>query len=518
MSFSTVLSAAMEGLSVEFVHVEADISNGLPMFHMVGYLSSEVKEASERVRTAVRNSGIELPARKMVINLSPATVKKRGAAFDLPIAAAILGSLGLVTEKSLEDTLIIGELSLDGRLREVSGILPIVMAAKEAGCRACILPKSNAAEGSLVDGIKIIGAEWLQEVYGYLCGTLEIEPEKRSAGLVECGRSKRSSIRGEQAPDYSDIHGQEAVKRAVEVAVAGGHNILMVGPPGSGKSMIARRIPTILPPVTWEESLEITKVYSIMGLVDEESPLVTKRPFRSVHHTVTRSALIGGGAIPSPGEISLAHGGVLFLDELTEFQKPVLEVLRQPLEEKKIRITRKHGSYVFPADFILVAAMNPCPCGNYPDLERCSCTPGQIQQYLSKISQPFLDRIDICIEAPRVEYEYLKKDSVEESSEQIRKRVCEARKIQSTRYEGDRASVNAVLPAGKLKNYCQLGQEEEAVMEQAFTKLGLTARTYHKTIRVARTIADLSGEERINASHIKEAIGYRMINKKYWGR
>lgn len=512
MSFSTVLSAAVDGLAVEFVHVEADVSNGLPMFHMVGYLSAEVKEASERVRTAIRNSGFQLPAKKVVINLSPAAVKKRGAAFDLPIAVAILVSLGHLPETMLENTLIIGELSLDGRLQEVSGILPIVMEAKRTGKSTCILPKSNEAEGALIEGMNIIGAQSLEEVCGYLCGERNISPRKCNTTF---GYGRKQAYQG---MDYCDIQGQEAVKRAVEVAVAGGHNILLIGPPGSGKSMIARRIPTILPAMTREESLEITKIYSIMGMVDKESPLITERPYRSVHHTVTRSALIGGGIIPTPGEISLANGGVLFMDELTEFHKPVLEVLRQPLEEHKIRITRKCGSYIFPADFMLIAACNPCPCGNYPDLERCSCTPGQIQQYLSKVSQPFLDRIDICIEVPQVAYVELKSTGEGKSSREMAKGVQRAREIQSSRYRKKEFQVNASIPVKELSTYCRLGLEEEKLMEQAFARLGLTARTYHKTIRAARTIADLAGEKDIKVPHIKEAIGYRTMNKKYWGR
>lgn len=350
MSFSTVLSASIQGLKVEFVHVEADVSNGLPAFHMVGYLSSEVKEAAERVRTAIRNSGLDYPARKTVINLSPATVRKRGAAFDLPIAVSILISLGELPQESTEGMLLIGELGLDGSVQKVPGILPIVLEARSAGIRSCIVPKDNAAEGALAEGMSVVGVKNLEEVFCYLSGQLHLEaqpyPERG-------GGSKK-----EELLDYSDIQGQESVKRAVEVAVAGGHNLLLVGPPGSGKSMAAKRIPGILPPLTMEESMEITKIYSIMGLVENEAPLIRQRPFRSVHHTATRAALIGGGLMPVPGEISLAHGGVLFLDELPEFQKSVLEVLRQPLEEHRIRISRSHGSYIFPANFMLVSAMN----------------------------------------------------------------------------------------------------------------------------------------------------------------
>lgn len=510
MSFSTVLSASIQGLKVEFVHVEADVSNGLPAFNMVGYLSSEVKEAAERVRTAIRNSGLEFPAKKTVINLSPATMRKRGAAFDLPIAVSILVSLGQLSGKSVKEMLIIGELGLDGAVQEVPGILPVVLEAREAGIPICIVPKANAPEGALVDGVKVIGVRSLAEVFRFLSGALQIDeqpyPKTRSGTVIS------------EALDYSDIQGQESVKRAAEVAVAGGHNLLLVGPPGSGKSMAAKRIPSIFPPMTMEESMAITKIYSIMGLVDRESPLISQRPFRSVHHTATKSALIGGGLIPSPGEISLAHGGVLFLDELPEFQKSVLEVLRQPLEEHQIRISRAHGSYVFPANFMLVSAMNPCPCGCYPDFERCTCTPGQIQHYLGKISQPFLDRMDICVEAPKVKYESLKSRKKQESSAEIRTRVCRAREIQNMRYAGTEIISNAMLGVQELEQYCTLNKAESRLMERAFSALGLTARTYHKILKVARTIADLEGAETILEKHIKEAIGYRTMDKKYWGR
>ncbi len=512
MAFSNVVSAALSGIQAEIIHVETDVSNGLPVFHMVGYLSSEVKEASERVRTAIRNCGIQLPPKKIIVNLAPATIRKRGASFDLPIALSVLASMGIFHENSLSGTLVIGELGLDGSIQKVSGVLPIVRKAVQAGFHTCIVPKQNETEGGLVEGISIVGASHLREAFLHLKGEQKIAPYQK-----EMEGSGEGKIRLRRV-DYSDIQGQEAVKRACEVAVSGGHNLLLLGPPGSGKSMTAKRIPTILPPPSLEESMEITEIYSIMGKVDEKYPLITERPFRSVHHTTTKAALIGGGGIPMPGEISLAHGGVLFLDELAEFRRPVLEVLREPLEDHLIQLARSQGHYTFPADFMLVAAMNPCPCGNYPDLEKCTCTQGQILQYLSKISQPFLDRMDICTEAPRIAYEALSAPKPQETSEQIKERVCRVRELQKERYRGTQIINNGRLGIKEMEAYCVLGREEEQLMRRAFSSLGLTARTYHKILRVARTIADMEGEERIRPPHIKEAIGYRSFDKKYWGR
>ena len=509
MSFSTILSAAIDGLGVELVRVEADVSNGLPVFHMVGYLSSEVKEAGERVRTAIRNSGFDYPAKRTVVNLSPADIRKRGASFDLPIAVAIMASLGQISPEAAEGCLITGELGLDGRVRKVPGVLPVVMEGKQNGITRFIVPCENESEGSLVKGVEVIGVGSLVEVVDILSG--ERMPEKQSESEIKDGWE-------DTLPDFADIKGQENVKRAAEIAVAGGHNLLMIGPPGSGKSMTAKCIAGILPMPDIEESLEITKIYSVMGMLDERSPLIRKRPFREVHHTATRAALIGGGLVPRPGEISLAHGGVLFLDELPEFRKSVIEVLRQPLEERSVQISRTYGNYRFPADFILVAAMNPCPCGCYPNMKKCTCTPAQIHMYLSRISRPFLDRIDLCVEAPRVEYRQLADERKGECSAVIRKRVCMAREIQKKRYKGTKITTNSMLREKDIQDYCELGDKERTLMEQVFTVMGLTARAYHRIIKTARTIADLEGEERIGERHLKEAVGYRVADEKYWQR
>lgn len=506
--FSTVLSATLKGLHVEFIYVEADTSNGLPMFSMVGYLSSEVKEAGERVRTAIRNSGMILPPKKVVINLSPAHIRKRGTMFDLPIAVSVLASLGEVHLSDMEEILMLGELSLDGRVKQVQGVLPIVMEAKKIGCKICIVPKDNQEEGELVGGIQVIGVKTLDEVCCFLRG--EYKP------TVTTARGKRMQRQNTYALDYSDVRGQYLAKRAVEIAVAGNHNMLMIGPPGTGKSMIAKRIPTILPPLSREESMELTTLYSVVGELDKDRPLIQMRPFREVHHGITKTVLIGGGHYPRPGEISMAHKGVLFLDEIVEFQKSVLEQLRLPLEEHRIRIQRELGEYEFPAEFILVAAMNPCPCGNYPNLNKCTCTTTQIRNYLRKISQPLLDRIDICVEVEKVNYEDLQGTPEEECSAKIRERVCKARKLQRKRYEDLGISTNSQLTAKDMAHYCRLGDAQEKMMRQAFDKMELTARTYYKILSVARTIADLDDKEEIELIHLKEALSYRTVDEKYW--
>lgn len=504
--FSTVLSATLQGLRVEFVQVEADVSNGLPMFHLVGYLSSEVKEAGERVRAAIRNSDFVLPPKKVVVNLSPANLRKKGTIFDLAIAVAVLTALEEIPEQKVADTLFAGELSLDGSVKSVQGILPIVLAAHKQGYKRCIIPKANQREGELVNGIQVIGVANLREVYEYIKG----ERKYCDTTPISLPLTKQPHY-----DDFADIRGQHLVKRAVEIAVAGGHNILMLGPPGAGKTAIAKRIPSILPPLTMEESIELTMIYSIIGEVEEEHPLKVVRPFREVNSSITQVGLLGGGLYPGPGEISLAHKGVLFLDEIAEFPRGIMESLRRPLEDRAIKIIREKGEYIFPAEFLLVAAMNPCPCGNYPDLNKCTCTTTQIQSYLGKLSQPFLDRIDLCVEVPKVQYTDLTEEAKEEPSEAIRERIVKARILQKERYADMETQTNARLDMKHIDQYCMLQPEERQIMQQAYERLNLSARTYHKVLTVARTVADLEGKEHIEGKHLREALSYRMIDAKY---
>lgn len=510
MGYFTVLSATVQGLQTEFVRVEADVSNGLPVFHMVGYLSSEVKEASERVRTAIRNMGCTIPAKRIVVNLSPAYVKKRGTSYDLPIAVAVLASLNAIPAGRLRETLFVGELGLNGEVQAVDGILSIVHEAKKRGIKYCVIPKKNEKEGRLIQDIEIVGVSHLKEVCEWAKGNFVIKGQD----FLE----KRIHVPKEGNIDYSDIQGQETVKRATLVAVAGNHNLLYIGPPGAGKTMMAKRIPSILPGLSLEESLEITKIYSAAGLIENEDPLITIRPFREVHHSITRAALIGGGSIPRPGEVTLAHGGVLFLDELPELQRNVLESLRQPLEEHCVRLIRNNGAYCFPADFMLVAAMNPCPCGYYPDRNRCNCSVNQVQNYIGKISRPFLDRLDICIEAPKVEYDSLIMKNNGSTSAKMREMVIQARKRQLERFSDRSISTNSQMAKEETETFCMLNRNGKRLMRQAYDSLHLTARSYYKILKVARTIADLDEEDKISEIHISEAIGYRMIDEKYWGK
>lgn len=492
------------------VNVEADVSDGLPMYSLVGYLSTQAKEAKDRVRISMKNSGYKIPTKRITINLSPADIRKEGTAFDLPMAMAILSALGWIPSSRINKTLLIGELSLDGQVNPVSGVLPIVYTAMQNGFEECIVPYGNRKEGAVVQGIKVIGVKNLKETVEYLNGKKQIEP-------ASVTWTEEAYEEGEEKLDFSDVRGQETVKRALEVAVSGMHNFLLIGPPGAGKTMLAKRVPGIMPKLTFEESMEISKIYSIAGLLDEEHSFVVKRPFRSPHHSITDTAMTGGGMVPKPGEITLANKGVLFLDELPEFKRNTLELLRQPLEDRKVNISRLNGTCVYPTAFMLIAAMNPCKCGYYPDRNRCNCSLQQVKRYLNKISQPFLDRMDICAEALEVKYEDLEKKSCGESSEVIRKRVEETRQIQLERYQHETISFNAELSPRLMEKFCALGKEEQEFLEQAFHKMKLSARAYHRMLKVARTIADMEQSERIKVSHLSEALCYRTLDKKYWG-
>ncbi len=502
---SKITSCALFGLEGNKIDVETDISNGMPAFDIVGLPDSAVKESKERVRTAIKNSGINFPIKRIIINLAPADIKKEGPSFDLPIAVGILICTGIIDNKNTDGFMIAGELSLDGTIKPINGILPMVSYLYDKGIKNFIVPYDNRNEAALIKNANIFPIKNLIELIEFFKNTSKIQPYTCNSSIYNIT---------ETYLDFCDVKGQDNVKRAVEVAAAGYHNILMSGPPGSGKTMIAKRIPSIMPKLSFEESIKITKIYSIAGLLKSKDSLIKERPFRSPHHTISSTALAGGGRIPKPGEVSLATGGILFLDELPEFQRNSLEVLRQPLEDKKVTISRASGTLTYPADFMLVAAMNPCPCGYYGESDRCKCTMNEIIKYNNKISGPLLDRIDIQVDVSSVNYYDLDSNIKSETSEEIRKRVVNAHKIQQERFKNDNITFNSQMTSSQIDKYCILGEKEKIIMKKAFDSLKLSARGYHKILKLARTIADLDNSEYINVKHIAEAIQYRNFDRQ----
>ena len=511
--FVRTYSSTIQGIDAITVTVEANISAGIGMY-IVGLPDNAVKESQERIRSAFENCGYRMTGKRLVVNLAPADLRKEGSGYDLPIAISVLAASGQMSADDIGKYVIMGELSLDGTLKPVKGALPVAMRAKADGFKGVVLPVQNVPEAVVVGGLDVIGVGSLRQAVDFLSGAVLIEPAVLGMSDMLDGAEKRYE------EDFSDVRGQAHVKRALEIAAAGGHNVVMIGAPGSGKTMLARRMPTIMPPLTVDEALETTKIHSVAGKLGSESGLLTRRPFRAPHHLTSQVALVGGGGSPQPGEISLAHNGILFLDELPEFGRSILEVLRQPLEDRVITVARAKYSVVYPANFILIASMNPCPCGyyNHPGKE-CTCTPGAVKKYMNRISGPLLDRIDMHIEVTPVDFSHMNSDRAEESSAVVRERVSKARDVQRRRFAGiGGVHTNAVMNSKMIREYCPLSPQCSALLERAMTRLDLSARAYDRIIKVARTIADLDGSEDISPSHIAEAINYRSLDRESWGR